>query len=306
MNLNTPQPSPMKGRVSIVPLVIADLKQRSEMGRRKYGTELMSFNGRDALIDAYQEALDLALYLRQAIEERRSNEVEINHRGGEGEMILGKDIALPKGVNIGDVSDGYHTVDELYEFRKLYNALLFNEWAEAGKYDVYKSKRHSNGEECFGGGWFIVVAMLPVGQISNHYEMKDWNLFQIPEREKAMEFDGHTSTDVLDRLKVMAMQPTTITKAEYHTEEAKRFRKKPIIIEAEQWFRHSDMPEIVRPYHGRYGVCKLCGKPLEDHGEIETLEGVHVVCPGDWIITGVNGEKYPCKPDIFEKTYEPA
>ena len=39
---------------------------------------------------------------------------------------------------------------------------------------------------------------------------------------------------------------------------------------------------------------------------IETLEGVMHASPGDWIITGVNGEKYPCKPDIFEKTYEPA
>ena len=39
--------------------------------------------------------------------------------------------------------------------------------------------------------------------------------------------------------------------------------------------------------------------------EIETLEGIMYASPGDWIITGVNGEKYPCKPDIFEKTYEP-
>ena len=38
---------------------------------------------------------------------------------------------------------------------------------------------------------------------------------------------------------------------------------------------------------------------------IETLEGVMHAEPGDWIITGVNGERYPCKPDIFEKTYEP-
>jgi hypothetical protein len=40
------------------------------------------------------------------------------------------------------------------------------------------------------------------------------------------------------------------------------------------------------------------------HGWIETLEGGHIVCPGDYIITGVKGERYPCKPDIFEATYE--
>ena len=57
-----------------------------------------------------------------------------------------------------------------------------------------------------------------------------------------------------------------------------KFRKKPVTIEAYQ----TDVPL-----------------------DIETLEGVMHASPGDWIITGVNGEKYPCKPDIFEKTYEP-
>ena len=122
----------------------------------------------------------------------------------------------------GQLSDGYHTFDELYEFRKLYNAALFNEWAidwliretqiKMGrivpanvvfpKYDVHKSWRHYDGELCFGGGWFIVAAVLPTGQISNHYEAKDWDLFKIPETEKArFEFDGHTPADVITRLK---------------------------------------------------------------------------------------------------------
>lgn len=115
----------------------------------------------------------------------------------------------------GNYSDGYHTFNELYEFRKLYNAALFNEWAahlttgdgygqalfNAPKYDVHKSWKHSDGELCFGGGWFIVVAVLPTGQISNHYEAKDWDLFKIPIVEKAKyQFDGHTSQDVLKRL----------------------------------------------------------------------------------------------------------
>ena len=77
---------------------------------------------------------------------------------------------------IEDISDGYHSFKELYEFRKIYNAALFNEWAENGKYEVYKSKKHFDGEDCFDGKWFIVVAILPTGQISNHYEMKDWDL----------------------------------------------------------------------------------------------------------------------------------
>ena len=128
------------------------------------------------------------------------------------------------------ISDGYHTFKELYEFRKVFNAALFNEWAidytEAikpyknlnhrelhpeiqtflknikPKYDVHKSWKHYDGEDCFGGGWFIVVAILPSGQISNHYQEKDWHLFKIPEVAKAKyPFDGHTPKDVLNRIK---------------------------------------------------------------------------------------------------------
>ena len=106
-----------------------------------------------------------------------------------------------------NTSDGYHTFKELYEFRMMYNAALFNEWASMGnrweaKYDVHKSWKHNDGELCFGGGWFVVVAILPSGQITNHYEAKHWDLFKITEVEKAKyEFDGHTSNDVLERLK---------------------------------------------------------------------------------------------------------
>ena len=109
--------------------------------------------------------------------------------------------ALKNKIDNGEFSDGYHTFNELYEFRKLYNALLFNEWAKNKEIEVYKSKRHYDNEECFGGGWFIVVAMLPSGQISNHYELKDWDLFNIPEYEKSKyEFDGHTPEDVRVRM----------------------------------------------------------------------------------------------------------
>ena len=115
-----------------------------------------------------------------------------------------------------DTSDGYHTFKELYEIRKAYNVALFNEWASQlivekkvggaiveslGKYNIHKSWKHHDGELCFGGGWFIVVAMLPTGQISNHYKAEDWDLFKIPEVEKALfPFDGHTTEDVIKRL----------------------------------------------------------------------------------------------------------
>ena len=105
--------------------------------------------------------------------------------------------------DMGEVSDGYHTFNELYYYRMLYNAAFFNllpkEW-------VHKSKRHHTGEECFGGGWFIVMANLPTGQISNHYELKDWDLFKVPEKEFADEWDGHTPQKAADRLRKYLQQ----------------------------------------------------------------------------------------------------
>lgn len=75
-----------------------------------------------------------------------------------------------------------------------------------------------------------------------------------------------------------------------------KFRKKPVVIEATQWFKMGDHPEV-----SEFFTHKPEGS---DWGWIITLEGGHVVIPGDWIITGVLGEHYPCKPDIFEMTYE--
>lgn len=96
------------------------------------------------------------------------------------------------------------TNQELYDFRLVLNALLFNEWAENGKYEVYKSKRHSDGELCFEGEWFVVVAILPTGQVTNHYHIKYWDYFKIPAYDIVKdEFDGHTSTDVLIRYGLM-------------------------------------------------------------------------------------------------------
>jgi hypothetical protein len=65
------EPNPEGSGVDVTSLVKEDLEQRAREGERKYGERLTTFNGRDALIDAYQEVLDLALYLRQLIQETR-------------------------------------------------------------------------------------------------------------------------------------------------------------------------------------------------------------------------------------------
>jgi len=73
-----------------------------------------------------------------------------------------------------------------------------------------------------------------------------------------------------------------------------KYRKKPVVIDAVQWFKMGDHPKVVETL--------LRGMMIF---WIETLEGGHMVSSGDYIITGVKGEHYPCKPDIFEMTYEP-
>lgn len=103
-----------------------------------------------------------------------------------------------------------------------------------------------------------------------------------------------------------------------------RATKKPVEIEFYQWWYNGDHPDdgaafeapgefegkLVRyfrrpePEYAGNKVHDVCGKKWHWHGWIETLEGGHTVCPGDVVITGVKGEHYPCKPDIFVETYD--
>ena len=106
---------------------------------------------------------------------------------------------LSRMVKDGTASDGFHTFKELYEFRMLYHAIAAKHWLESGAH-VVKSRKHSDGELCFGGGWFVVSAQLKSGQVTNHYEDKHWDLFKIPEVDTPPEWDGHDSSDVLSRL----------------------------------------------------------------------------------------------------------
>ena len=90
-----------------------------------------------------------------------------------------------------------------------------------------------------------------------------------------------------------------------------KYRKIPVEIDAWQWKGHGNREGEVVRYFRRPDIlgdqpCGVssCQKPMHDHGWIDTLESGHRVCPNDWIITGVEGETYPIKPGIFEKTYE--
>lgn len=77
-----------------------------------------------------------------------------------------------------------------------------------------------------------------------------------------------------------------------------KFRKKPVVIEAERF-----TPENAPLPFAAQGVCLLDG---DGEWYVQTLEGPLHISDGDWIIRGIKGEYYPCKPDIFAATYEPA
>ena len=87
-----------------------------------------------------------------------------------------------------------------------------------------------------------------------------------------------------------------------------KYRKKPVVIEAMQFkhkWAHDNVKEIASFIHDNGGKAEMS---VDGYGEISTikiitLEGPLLARPGDWIIKGVKGEFYPCKPDIFEKTY---
>lgn len=82
-----------------------------------------------------------------------------------------------------------------------------------------------------------------------------------------------------------------------------RYRKKPVVVDAIQYQPHENCREVAafvgQPFEG----CEFA--PADSNWVINTLEGVMEVNPGWWIIRGIKGELYPCRPDIFEATYEP-
>jgi hypothetical protein len=123
--------------------------------------------------------------------------------------LLHKLLVAEKQVT-GDTSDGYHTFNELYHYRMLYNALYANELVKNQPLAVNKSKRHSDGELCFGGGWFVVMMFLPTGQVTNHYELKDWDKFHCDELDTAPEWDGHTPQEAVKRMEAQLTQLTQV------------------------------------------------------------------------------------------------
>ena len=96
---------------------------------------------------------------------------------------------------VGQVSDGYHTFDELYDHRHALFVTLMNSHPELS----WKSRQHEDGT-MFAGDWFIAGMNLPSGDISYHLEGRFWEMARVQALDFAPAWDGHTAADVLVRL----------------------------------------------------------------------------------------------------------
>ena len=106
----------------------------------------------------------------------------------------GRLVVLPE-TGIGDLSDGYHTFNELYHHRAILFSVICNEYPDIS----WKSKLHHDGT--MFDGMFIVGINTPEGQATYHYDINPyWGMFRVRELEKAPEWDGHTSEQAIERI----------------------------------------------------------------------------------------------------------
>ena len=106
-------------------------------------------------------------------------------------------IPIPE-TGIGDLSDGYHTFNELYHHR----AILFSVICNVFKDRAWKSKKHHDGT--MYDGMFIVGIDTPKGQATYHYDIDPyWGMFQVKELSNAPEWDGHTPDEAINRISTL-------------------------------------------------------------------------------------------------------
>ena len=139
---------------------------------------------------------------------------------GSGEHIfcVTKWMPLPPesdAVSMGEFSDGYHTFNELYHHRAVLFAMICNQNASR----AWKSKLHDTGD--MYDGMFIVGIETPEGQATYHYDVEPyWDMFRVPELERAPKWDGHTPAEAIYRIAAMAKYPPLAKIAEVSDEQS--------------------------------------------------------------------------------------
>lgn len=126
------------------------------------------------------------IFIRESTEEKRG-----------GELVW---LKIPEG-GIGNLSDGYHTFNELYHHR----AVLFSVICNSMPNKAWKSKLHDTGE--MYDGMFIVGIETPEGNATYHYDIEPyWDMFKVKELERAPKWDGHTPQMAIDRISRLSVE----------------------------------------------------------------------------------------------------
>lgn len=168
-------------------------------------------------------------------------------------------IVLPE-TGIGDLSDGYHTFNELYHHR----AVLFSVICNTFKDKAWKSKKHDTGD--MFDGMFIVGIETPQGQATYHYDIEPyWDIFQAKELPNAPKWDGHTPEEAIRRISTL------------ETSNVNKIMDRIMIAPA------ADVVEVVR--------CKDCLYATERYGHLTCINGIsycnHWNRPDDFCNHGV-------------------
>lgn len=162
---------------------------------------------------------------------------------------------IPKS-GIGDLSDGYHTFNELYHHR----AVLFSVICNSMPDKAWKSKLHDTGD--MFDGMFIVGIETPNGQATYHYDIEPyWDMFKVKELDKAPKWDGHTPTDAIKRIADISADVAEVRHGRWvHTDYAMHWHGKDECSECT--YHTSDRDDLS---HLKY--CPNCGARMDGDAE---------------------------------------
>ena len=170
-------------------------------------------------------------------------------------------VEIPEG-GIGNLSDGYHTFNELYHHR----AILFSVICNSMPDKAWKSKLHDTGD--MFDGMFIVGIETPEGQATYHYDIVPyWDIFKVKELEKAPKWDGHTPQDAIDRIAKLSADVVEVRHGEW-TDEQRPYLTSTGNRSSSCWRKCSicegAYPVVtVRQHLKKYKYCPECGARMD-------------------------------------------